>query len=166
MFLRWLSGYYAHGDTLETLAQRDALSEPRPSIENMSPEDLKQNVYEEGTQPDHRDILLMRSGAKQGALERLRAAALFPSHETARDREWGEIELRFVWCDRAVWLLVWSAWQFKAEIAEDAGDSKKKMRKCSTSCIRGANHFVGVSLALQSWIMIRVLSDVGTLGRA
>lgn len=149
VFLRWISGYYAHGDTLETLAQRDALSEPCPSIENMSPEDLNHNVYEEGAQHDHMDLLFMRSGAKQGAFERLRLAALFPSHDSARDREWGEVELRFVWCDRAVWLLVWCAWQFKAEIAKYARDSEeKRMRKCSMACIRGANHFVGASLAL------------------
>lgn len=141
VFLRWVSGYYAHGDTLETLVQRDALSEPLPSIENMSPEDLIQNVYEEGAQPDHMDLLLARSGNRQGTFERLRAAALFPSQDTASDREWGEIEFRFVWCDRAVWLLVWSAWEFKAEIAEKARDSERRMRKCSMACIRGANHF-------------------------
>lgn len=150
-FLRWISGYYAHGDTLEALAQRDALSEPRPSIENMSPADLIQNIYEEGTQPDHMDLLLARRGYKQGTFERLRVAALFPSQATVSDRQWGEIEFRFVWCDRAVWLLVWSAWAFKAEIGEEAKegkDSEKRMRKCSMACIRGANHFVSVSLAL------------------
>ena len=156
MFLRWVSGYYAHGDTVETLAQRDALSEPRPSIENMSPEDLIQNVYEEGAKPDHMDLLLVRIGNKQGTFERLRAAALFPSQATASDREWGEIEFRFIWCDHAVWSLVWSAWTFKAEMAEKAKEGKdsekKRMRKSSMVCIRGANHFVSVFLALLSWV--------------
>jgi pimeloyl-ACP methyl ester carboxylesterase len=167
VFLTWVSGYYAHGDTLETLAQRDALLEPRPSIENMSPEDLTQNVYEEGAQPDHMDLLLVRSGYRQGTFERLHKAMLFPSQDTASDREWGEIELRFVWCDRAVWLLVWSAWEFKAEIAEKAGDSEKRMRKCLMACIRGANHFVGNSLglAIMDTLLTRFyLSAVGALG--
>jgi len=144
VFLRWISGYYAHGDTVEMLEQRDALPERRPSVENMSPEDLIQNVYAEGTQPEHMDLLLVRSGVKQGTFERIREAALFPSQDTENDREWGEIELRFVWCDRAAWLLVWSAWAFKAEMAEnikEAKDSKKRMRKTSMVCIRGANHF-------------------------
>jgi hypothetical protein len=96
------------------------LSEPRPSIENMSPEDLTRNVYEEGAQPDHMDMLLARSDYRQGAFERLHKAALSPSQDTASEREWGEIEFRFVWCDRAAWLLVWSAWEFKAEITEKA----------------------------------------------
>ncbi|KAN0131574.1 alpha/beta-hydrolase [Lactarius tabidus] len=140
VFLTWVSGYYAHGDTLETLAQCDTLLEPHLSIENMLPEDLTQNVYEEGAQPDHMDLLLVHSGYRQGTFERLHKAVLFPSQDTASNREWGEIELRYVWCDCAVWLLIWSAWEFKAKIAKKAGDSEKQMRKCLMACICGANH--------------------------
>lgn len=171
VFFRWVSGYYAHGDTLETLAQRDALSDPRPSIENMSPDDLIQNIYEEGAQPDHMDSILARSCSKQGTFERLREAALFPSQATASDREWGEIEFRFTWCDRAVWLLVWSAWAFKADVAKNAKEAKdsdsekKQMRKTSMVCIRGANHFVSDCMTCDhGYTPDRVLTAVGTLG--
>ncbi|KAI9449327.1 alpha/beta-hydrolase [Lactarius psammicola] len=140
-FLRWVSGYYAHGDTLETLAPYDALLEPHPSIENMSPEDLMQNVYEEAAQPDGMDMLLMYSCIKQGTPDRLHEAALFPSQAT----EWGEVEFRFVWCDRTIWVVVWGAWAFEAEMTENAKEGKdsekKRMRKCSMVRMRGANHF-------------------------
>ena len=36
----WVTSYYAHGDTLETLSIRDALTEPGPTDVRMSPEDL------------------------------------------------------------------------------------------------------------------------------
>jgi len=145
VFLRWVSGYYAHGDTLETLAQRDTLPDPRPSIENMSPDDLVQNLYAEAAQPDHMDLILLQSSYKHGTWERIRVAALFPSQATASDREWGEIEFRFIWCDRSAWLFIWGAWEFKADVAKNAkegkGSEKKQMRKTSTVCIRGGNHF-------------------------
>ena len=87
----WVSRYYAHGDMLETLAQRDALSEPRPSVENMSLEDLLQNVYGEAAQPDGMDLLLVYSSSKQGTFDRLHEATLFPSQGTASDKEWGNL---------------------------------------------------------------------------
>ncbi|KAH9059876.1 alpha/beta-hydrolase [Lactarius vividus] len=144
VFLTSVSGYFAHGNTPETLA-RDALSEPRPSIENMSPEDFLQNVYDEAAQPDSMDLLLASNGVKQGTFDRLHDAALFPSNATASDREWGEIEFRFVWCDRTIGLIVWGAWAFMAEMAESAKEGKnsvkKRMRKCSVVRMHGANHF-------------------------
>jgi len=154
-FHTWISGYYAHGDTLETLGQRDALLEPRPSIENMSPDDLVQNVYGEAARPDGMDLLLLYSGSKQGTFDRLHEAAFFPSQATASDREWSEIEFRFVWCDRTVWEVVWGAWAFKAEMAEIAKEGKdsenKQMRKSSMVRMHRANHFVSVSLDLRAW---------------
>lgn len=138
VFAKWVSGYYAHGDTLETLAQRDALSEPRPSVENMSPEELMQNVYGEAARPDGMDILLAYCCSRQGTFDRLHEAALFPSQATANEREWGEIELRFVWCDHSIWLIVWGARAFKAEMVDS---EKKRMRKSSMVRMHGANHF-------------------------
>ncbi|KAH9013654.1 alpha/beta-hydrolase [Lactarius pseudohatsudake] len=144
VFLTSVSGYFAHGDTPETLTH-DALSEPGPSIENMSPEDLLQNLYEEAAKPDSLDFLLIYSGIKQGTFDRLHDAALFPSHATASDREWGDIEFRVVWCDRTIGLIVWGAWAFEAEMAESAKEGKdsvkKRMRKCSIVRMHGANHF-------------------------
>ncbi len=73
------------------LARRDALSEPRPSVENMSPEDLLQNVYGKAAQPDGMDLLLVYSGSKQGTFDRLHEAALFPSRGTESDKEWDDL---------------------------------------------------------------------------
>ncbi|KAI9436612.1 alpha/beta-hydrolase [Lactarius indigo] len=144
VFLTWVTGYFSHGDTLETLA-RNVLSEPRSSIENMSPEDLLQNVYEEGAKPDNMDLLMIYNGVKQGTFDRLHDAALFPINATASDKEWGDIEFRFVWCDRTIGLIVWGAWAFKAEMAESAKQGKdsvkKRMRKSSVVRMHGANHF-------------------------
>ena len=152
-FLRWVSGYYAHGDTLETLAQRDTLSDPRPSIENMSPDDLIQNLYAEGARPDHMDLIVLQSGHQQGTFERNRVAALSPSQATASDREWGEIEFKFIWGERSAWLFVWGAWEFKADMAKNAKEGKdsekKQTRKTSMVCIPGGNHFVSACMALR-----------------
>ncbi|KAH9015753.1 alpha/beta-hydrolase [Lactarius deliciosus] len=132
VFLTSVSGYFAHGDTPETLTH-DTLSEPGPSIENMP------------VKPDSMDMLLTYSGVKQGTFDRLHDAALFPSHATVSDREWGDIEFRVVWCDCTIALIVWGAWAFRAEMTEPAKDGKdsvkKRMRKCSMVRMHGANHF-------------------------
>ncbi|KAH8984292.1 alpha/beta-hydrolase [Lactarius hatsudake] len=137
IFPLWITGYYAHGDTLETLSLRDALDEPSPTILRMSPEDLASVVHEPPTSLDGPDTVVLDSGLDHGALSRLREVALFAPQNA--EIAWPNVEFRYVWCDRSVWVMPWGAWLFSAEI-EQAMKDGKRIRKHSVVRMRGANH--------------------------
>ncbi|KAI0260307.1 alpha/beta-hydrolase [Gloeopeniophorella convolvens] len=135
-FATWVSSYFSHGDTLDTLSPRDPVLVPRRSILDMSPEEIKRNIYAQPAYPEGADALLMSNGVQHGLWARLRAATLFPPGSSA----WDDIELRYIWCDRSVWLTVVSGWAFEAEVAE-ARASGKRARNHSIVRLHGANHF-------------------------
>ncbi|KAI9436610.1 alpha/beta-hydrolase [Lactarius indigo] len=137
IFPLWITGYYAHGDTLETLSLRDALDEPSPTIARMSHEELVSTFHEPPTLLDGSDTVIHNSGFNRGVFTWLRETALFaPQHD---EIPWPNVEFRYFWCDRSVWLMPLGAWSFSAEI-EQARKDGKRIRKHSVVRMRGANH--------------------------
>ncbi|KAH9165922.1 alpha/beta-hydrolase [Lactarius sanguifluus] len=137
IFPLWITGYYTHGDTLETLSLRDALDEPSPTITRMSHEDLASTFHEPPTLLDGTDTVIQKGGVDRGAFSRLREVALFAPQNT--EIAWPNVEFRYVWCDRSVWLMPWGIWSFRVEI-EQARKDGKRIRKHSVVRMRGANH--------------------------
>ncbi|KAH9015755.1 alpha/beta-hydrolase [Lactarius deliciosus] len=137
IFPLWITGYYAHGDSLETLSLRDALDEPSPTITRMSREDLASTFHEPPTLLDGSDMMIKKGGVDRGAFSRLREAALFAPQNA--EIAWPNVEFRYVWCDRSVWLMPWGIWSFRAEI-EQARKDGRRIRKHSIVRMRGANH--------------------------
>lgn len=142
VFSLWITGYYAHGDTPETLSTRNALNEPTPTATRMLPEDLASTFHEAPTLPDGVDSVILQSGPKSGAFSRLREAALFAPQGS--EIAWPNVEFRYVWCDQSVWMMPWGAWSFRAEM-EQARRDGKLIRTHSIVRMRGANHCVSVA---------------------
>ena len=139
MLTLWVTSYYTHGDTLETLSIRDALIEPGPTVMRMSPEDLALAFHKPPLLRDGSDTVIVRSFIRRSVFPRLREATLF-----ARDNAevaWPNVEFRYVWCDHSVWLTPWCIWSFRAEL-EQARKGGKPVRTHSVVRMRGANHFV------------------------
>lgn len=137
-FSLWVTGYYAHGDTPETLSTRNAIDEPTPTATRMSPEDLALSFYEPPTlMPEGSDTVILQSGFASGVFSRLREAALFAPQNAVV--AWSDVEFRYVWCDRSVWMMPWGIWAFRAE-TEQANKDGKYVRTHSVVRMRGANH--------------------------
>ena len=141
IFPLWITSYYSHGDTLETLSLRDALDEPSPTVARMSPEDLASTFHEPPTLLDGTDTMILQSGVNRGVFSRLRKAALFAPQNA--EVAWPNVEFRYVWCDRSVWLMPWGVWSFRAEV-EQAMKDGKRIRTHSVVRMRGANHCVSI----------------------
>ncbi|KAI9449323.1 alpha/beta-hydrolase [Lactarius psammicola] len=137
IFPLWVTGYYSHGDTLETLSLREASDEPSPTVARMSPEDLALTIHEPPTLPDGTDTVILQSGVDRGVLSRLRKAAVFAPRNA--EVAWPNVEFRYFFCDRSVWLTHWGVWSFRAEV-EQARKDGKRIRTHSIVRMRGANH--------------------------
>lgn len=142
IFSLWITGYYAHGDTPETLSTRNALNEPTPTAIRMLPEDHAFSFHEPPTLPDGVDSVILQSGLKSGAFSRLREAALFAPQNG--EVAWPNVEFRYVWCDQSVWMMPWGAWSFRADM-EQAKKDGKPIRTHSVVRMRGANHCVSIA---------------------
>ncbi|KAF8265653.1 alpha/beta-hydrolase [Lactarius quietus] len=118
IFPLWVTGYYSHGDTLETLSVRNALDEPTPTATRMSPEDVAFSVHDPPTLPDGADTIILQNCLTVG---------------------WPNVEFRYVWCDSSVWMMPWGVWSFRSEI-EQARKDGKRIRDHSVVRMRGANH--------------------------
>ncbi|KAF8265648.1 alpha/beta-hydrolase [Lactarius quietus] len=137
IFPLWITGYYSHGDTLETLSVRNALDEPAPTATRMSPEDVAFLVHDPPTLPDGADAIILRSDLDSGVFSRLREGALFAPQYA--EVGWPNVEFRYVWCDSSVWMMPWGVWSFRSEI-EQARKDGKRIRDHSVVRMRGANH--------------------------
>jgi hypothetical protein len=139
IFSLWVTGYYAHGDTPETLSTRNALDEPTPTATRMLPEEASLAIHEPPSLPGGSDTVILQSGLHNGVFSRLREAALFAPQNA--ELAWPNVEFRYVWCDQSVWMMPLSAWSFRAEM-EQAGKDGKRIRTHSVVRMRGANHCV------------------------
>jgi hypothetical protein len=108
----------------------------------MSPEDLALSFYEPPTlMPEGSDTVILQSGFASGVFSRLREAALFAPQNAVV--AWSDVEFRYVWCDRSVWMMPWGIWAFRAE-TEQANKDGKYVRTHSVVRMRGANHCVSI----------------------
>ena len=144
LFPSWVSGYYRHGESVDELEQRTALTEPRPSILRMSPEDVSNAVYSGPAQPGGSDNIFMESGIHHKMFKSLKERAFYLTDGSPKS-DWDGIELRYIWCEQSVWEMPFTAWTLQAELKE-AEKAGKRLRKVTWMRLKKANHFVGFSL--------------------
>ncbi|KAI0635826.1 hypothetical protein C8Q77DRAFT_1099815 [Trametes polyzona] len=92
VFLGWISGYFKHGDTLETLEAKTPLQIPQPTASTFSTEEMEQFIHIPPGEPGGSDQILFEMGAKLGLFVTLRERALYLSR-TEGDT-WRDVEVR------------------------------------------------------------------------
>ncbi|KAH9940404.1 uncharacterized protein BXZ73DRAFT_98840 [Epithele typhae] len=133
--LDWVSGYWTHGSSIDTLARRTP-AEDRPPTARTLPGDL---VHQPPGAPGGSDQVLVAEGIRVDVFRALWEGALvLPAAEGAR-RRWGALEVRAVWCDRSTWEIVHAAWAVRGLATEPPVAAGR--RRVGTVRIRGANHF-------------------------
>ena len=139
--LDWISGYFDHGDTVETLEQLHPMDDPAPTLRNVAPEELPNIVCFAPASPDGTDQMLVVGAHRSGFFGELWKQA-FEIPEGAKD-EWRDLEFRLVWCDRSMYVCVHGAWGLQAEVGE-AREKGRSVRDVKFTRIRGGNHFVSI----------------------
>ncbi|OJT10817.1 hypothetical protein TRAPUB_12686 [Trametes pubescens] len=144
-FAGWVSGYYDHGSTFETLEQKTPTQDPPPTITTLTPEEVVRAQYLPPGAPGGSDALLFQSGRRLGLFKKLKERALYLSKlgapsETAGNM-WPEVEVCYAWCLRSTWDTTWGAWALKKEL-EDAQREGLATRRVRMVRIWGANHFI------------------------
>ncbi|KAI0772232.1 hypothetical protein BC629DRAFT_1583255 [Irpex lacteus] len=140
-FNTWVTGYYDHGESLEKLEQRTILQSPPPTISTMTPDDLASVLYAAPANSGGSDNLFMVGAARHGFWATLRKAALLISPLSSEaPKEWGNIELHYIWCDQSAWESPWATVSLRAEL-EEAKKVGKRVREVTMTRIRKANTF-------------------------
>ncbi|KAH9850910.1 hypothetical protein C2E23DRAFT_266108 [Lenzites betulinus] len=137
MFSHWVSGYYDHGDTFETLEQKTPLQSPPPTITALTPEEIAHALYLPPGVPGGSDELLLRTGIRLDAFKRLKDLALYLGDG---ESAWPDVEVCYVSCGRSVWELPWGTWELQHEV-EAANQNGVPMRRVRMVRIQEANHF-------------------------
>ncbi|KAI0354370.1 hypothetical protein OH77DRAFT_1405139 [Trametes cingulata] len=154
-FSDWVSGYYIHGDTFETLEQKTPLQHPPPTLSTLTPEEVEAAQYLPPIVPGGSDVAVFEGGLQLGLFTALKDGALYlPSkgngdaaEEDGDDEDdpqgnaWPNVEVRYVHCENSVWHLPWGTWALKKEV-EEAKQKGLPIRNVRMVHIRGANHFV------------------------
>ncbi|KAI0739379.1 hypothetical protein C8Q80DRAFT_1274452 [Daedaleopsis nitida] len=123
VFNAWITGYFSHGDTLETLVRRTPLEHPRPTIESFTPEDIVSMTHPPPGGPQGSDSLLLHGGIRTGVFDANRKAALFLTgaeggdSPTSPSSAWRNVELRYVYCAQSLWESTYGIWLLRSELA-------------------------------------------------
>ncbi|KAI0668266.1 hypothetical protein C8Q78DRAFT_980478 [Trametes maxima] len=142
-FSNWVSGYYNHGDTFETLQKKTPLQDPPPTLSVLTPEEVARTQCLPPGAPGGSDALLLEIGLKVGVFAALKDSALYlpgRNQDSKRGDAWPNVEVRHVSCERSVWELPVGTWALKKEL-ETAKQNGKPLRIVKMVLIRGANHF-------------------------
>ncbi|KAI0370960.1 hypothetical protein BV20DRAFT_966054, partial [Pilatotrama ljubarskyi] len=141
-FANWVSGYYAHGDTPETLERKTPLPDPPPTLSTLTPEEVGRMLCLPPGAPGGSDALLLDMGIKLGLFEALREGALYTggSGQPTGDG-WADVEVRYVSCERSVWEMPWGTMLLRKEL-EEARAKGLPVRNVRMVFVKGANHFV------------------------
>ncbi|KAI0339752.1 alpha/beta-hydrolase [Trametopsis cervina] len=149
LFPVWVSGYYAHGNSPDTLEHRTPLEHPRPTLLTMTPEEVSGTRYLAPGAPGGSDQVLMQAGIQHGLFASLRERALYLSPTTDATQAssdtnsydgWDSVELRYLWCDESPWEIPWGTWALQNEL-EDATKAGKRVRRIEIVRLTKANHF-------------------------
>ena len=160
-FANWVSGYFQHGDTADAIERRVALANPPPTLSTLTEEELASVMYPGPGNPGGSDDMLMGGGIQSGMFKQLKDKAFYlqpgAKAETLEEDPvtdaWRDVEVRYVWCERSVWEMTWSAWKIREELQE-AKESGKKMRNLKVLRLPGANHFVSLRRLFHSDLAI------------
>lgn len=149
VFARWVSGYFEHGDTVETLALKTPLPKPPSTLLTFTAEDMERVLCLPPGAPGGSEALLLHGGIAVGLWNDLREAALaLPSSEGGSNGDaWREVEVRNVTCERSVCecLFAWMCLREEVEAAKAKGCPTRDVRFV---LIKGANHFVRGPISL------------------
>lgn len=142
-FMNWVSGYFKHGGSAETLEDKTPLRHPPPTISTLRPEEIGCLTCGPPGEPGGSDEVLVHSGVLLGLFAALRTRALF-FDKGEQDRDpWKNVEVRCVSSECSISAVVWSVIALRREI-EEAKAKGVPTRNIRFVLIRGANHFVRV----------------------
>ncbi|KAF5327575.1 hypothetical protein D9619_004340 [Psilocybe cf. subviscida] len=140
VFPLWVSTYYAHGEDLNK-PQAKALDCPPPTILSMDPSDMQRCLEINPVHSGGSDERLLSLGVKLGLFARLREEAICLDKEGPyTDKSWGDVEIKYVWCDQSTWEIPWGAVRLQADL-EDSKKSGRVTRKIDMLRLRGGNYF-------------------------
>ena len=146
------------------------LYSPPPTLSTLTDEDRASALYTAPGDPGGSDFVLVRRGHQTGVFDALRKQALFhspaqhrtiapagngsapvaandDSEEEAVTDAWRAVEVRYVWCDRSIWEIIWGVLSMRGELA-DAKKAGKAIRHITFLRLERANHFVSIWLPL------------------
>ncbi|KAI0370680.1 hypothetical protein BV20DRAFT_943422 [Pilatotrama ljubarskyi] len=143
-FSEWVSGYYNHGDTFETLEQKTPLEDPPSTLSTLTPEDVEATLFLPPGAPEGSDAVVFESGLQLGLFTTLKDGALYlPRSQSDRGEgnAWPGVEVRYVHCEKSTWSIPWGTWALRQEV-EEAKEGGLPVRNMRTVHVQGANHFV------------------------
>ncbi|KAI0635833.1 hypothetical protein C8Q77DRAFT_594672 [Trametes polyzona] len=136
-FVPWVSGYFKHGSTGNTLALKTPLENPTPTLARITPQELASIVYHPPGKPDGSDAILLHRGIEVGLWMSLRRRSL----ARGRKHGWDSVEVRNITCEQSVCDCLWSMMCLKKDV-EEARSQGLPVRDVRFVSIRNANHFV------------------------
>ncbi|KAI0833353.1 alpha/beta-hydrolase [Trametes gibbosa] len=145
VFAMWVSGYFLHGSTPETLALREYQKEPPPTLSLLTPEEAARIVTMLG--PSGSDGLLAYRAIQLETWRTIREAAMrlgSPSGVSGRHGaggSWADVGVRCVTCEHSICDCVFTRMGLENEVAE-AREQGVPLRDVQFVMIKGANHFV------------------------
>ena len=147
-FAMWVTAYFDHGEDPEEYQYQHYLTSPPPAFTVMNDEERQSTQHHvPGDTRGGSDYLLMLTGYQCGLFATLRKEALRlpPPGASLVGDAWRDVEVRHLWCDRSIWLIRWGEVYMRRELEEErkAGIS---LRPVTFLRMRGANHFVSISL--------------------
>ncbi|KAB5581268.1 hypothetical protein GE09DRAFT_1256634 [Coniochaeta sp. 2T2.1] len=147
-FARWVSGYFTHGDTEESLSLRTPDTDRTPTIQTMTDDEVAVFFSPGPAGPGGSDSALLMQGLTSGVNARNFERTVFHDAEANKlsQLQWSAIPLRYLWCDRSDYEMPWCKWRLE-EYLEKGRSSGRRMRSVSIACLEGANHFVSLVLS-------------------
>ncbi|KAI9061797.1 alpha/beta-hydrolase [Trametes sanguinea] len=141
-FTNWVSGYYVHGATPDTLERKTPLLDPPPTLSTLTPEEISRTLSLGPGAPGGSDALLLHFGIKLGLYEPLRKGALYqPPQDWESGDALRDVEVRYVSCERSVWEMPWGTMYLEKELKE-ARAKGLPLRNVRLVFVKDANHFV------------------------
>ena len=143
-FNTWVSGYYAHGSTPDTLERRSPLAQPPPTISTIAPYVLPELVCMGPGARGASDGRLLAGALRTGLFRELRERALYLNDPVSAAHlvgdDWRDIEVRFVWGMQSSWEVQYTRLLLLEQL-EDAREQGRTVRNVRHVCVQG-NHFV------------------------
>ncbi len=159
-FDAWISGYYAHGGTLDSLGETP-LADPPSTISTLSGEEKAAMTYPRPDVTDF-DLRTMDVGNRTGLIASLREGSLYLQGKGRLGGEvacangvlgtgngpdgWRDLEVRVVWCEKSVMEVAYGMMLLEWELA-DARRKGAWIRNVSVVRVKEGNHFVRDSKA-------------------
>ncbi|KAL5531023.1 hypothetical protein ACEPAG_3899 [Sanghuangporus baumii] len=144
-FQAYVSGYYSHGELPRGLELRNPASQPRPTFETMSSDEIESSMYPSPALPGRSDTLLFEAGIQHGLFRELKDEVLYRCTSTTSIDDvldaWNNVKVRYIWCDHSPWEVPWGVWSMQAELEAAKTLGKPVIRQIEFVRVEGANHF-------------------------